>query len=98
MARYSKTKIKTNKPKEASVHDKKVLKYQTTLYDKIPVLDSDVQVTTQEGDRLDNLSMLFYKTPKYWWYIARANNLTSINVPAGLTLRIPISTEYAKGK
>ena len=98
MARYNKTKIKRNNPKVNSVHAHRAMKYNTTLYEKIPVLDSDIQITTQEGDRLDNISMTFYDTPRLWWYIARANNLTSINVPAGLDLRIPVSVNYAKGK
>ena len=98
MARYNKTKITRHKPKPSSVHSNRNMRYNTTLYEKIPVLDSDIQITTQEGDRLDNLSMTFYNTPKLWWYIARANNLNSINVPAGTNLRIPISTSYAQGK
>jgi nucleoid-associated protein YgaU len=43
------------------------------------------------GDRLDYISSAFYKTPKYWWLIARANNLTngSIAVQPGTRLFIP---------
>ena len=69
-----------------------------TIYPTIPISDNDQFVYPQDGDRLDNLSMTFYKTPSLWWYIAKANNLTDINVPTGTTLRIPISVDYAKGK
>ena len=46
----------------------------------------------QQGDRLDLLAQRFYKDASLWWYIARANNLKTMNVPAGTSLRIPILT------
>ena len=98
MGRYSKSKIGRHRSGKNNLNRKDVLSYKTTLYAKIPELDSDIQIITQDGDRLDNLSMTFYKTPSLWWYIAKANNLTDVNVPTGTTLRIPISVDYAKGK
>ena len=74
------------------------MKYNTTIYDKTFELDDDMYIITQEGDRLDNLSMVFYGNSKYWWYIAHVNNITTINVEAGLSLRIPSSVVNAKGK
>ena len=98
MARYKKTKIGRHKSKQNSTFESNVLSYRTTYYDKIPIRDDDVHVITQDGDRLDNMSMQFYNTPSLRWYIARANGLNAINVPAGTNLRIPSSIEYANGK
>ena len=51
----------------------------------------------QSGDRCDNLAQRFYGDSSLWWFIARVNNLKTMNIPAGTSLRIPISTENAKG-
>ena len=88
MSRYANTKINEK-------NNKKYLR--TTIYDKIPKSDSDIYVTTQYGDRLDLLAYQFYKDSSLWWYIARANNLNSVLVPENIQLRIPGSTQYAKG-
>ena len=45
-----------------------------------------------------NLSMVFYGSPQFWWFIAHTNNITTMNVDAGLTLRIPATVERAIGK
>ena len=72
-------------------------KYETTIYNKVPERNDDMYFIAQEGDRCDNLAQRFYKDPNLWWFIARANNLKTMNVPAGTSLRIPISTINAKG-
>ena len=74
------------------------MSYRTTIYEDTPEKDDDIYVTTQEGDRLDNLALTFYGSPQHWWFIAHVNNLTTINVEAGLTLRIPSSLSDARGK
>ena len=51
----------------------------------------------QDGDRCDNLATKFYGDVSLWWFIAKINNLTTMNIPAGTSLRIPISIEKAKG-
>ena len=89
MSRYANTKINEK-------NNKKYLR--TTIYDKIPKSDSDIYVTTQYGDRLDLLAYQFYKDSSLWWYIARANDLNTILIPANIQLRIPGSTQYAKGR
>jgi len=76
---------------------KKVNKYNTTIYKTVPERNDDIIVLTQEGDRLDNLAFQFYGDSSMWWFIAHVNRLNSLNVESGLTLRIPISTEYAIG-
>jgi hypothetical protein len=57
----------------------------------IPVEEVPFYYVSRQGDRLDTVSSAFYKTPKYWWFIARANNLVngSLAVPVGTRLYIP---------
>ncbi len=83
--RYDKTGIKTNNVTKRQ-------SFNTTIYPEIPNRDSDMFFIAQEGDRLDNLAQRFYKNASLWWYIARANNLKTMNVPAGTSLRIPYIT------
>ena len=70
----------------------------TTIYSSIPETDDDIYVITQEGDRLDLLANQFYGDVGLWWYIAKANKLTLMTLDAGITLRIPATTQYAIGK
>ena len=95
MSRYSNTKMtrKSLLPKQKN----NVLSYETTLYQRIHETNGDLHVIATEGDRLDNLAFQFYGDPNLWWYIAKANNLTAINVPAGKSLVIPASAEGAIG-
>ena len=95
MSRYSNTKItkKSLLPKQKKI----VSSYGTTLYQRIPETNGDLHVISTEGDRLDNLAFQFYGDPSLWWYIAKANNLTTLNVPAGKSLVIPASAEGAIG-
>jgi len=95
MSRYSNTKItkKSLLPKQKKI----VSSYGTTLYQRIPETNGDLHVISIEGDRLDNLAFQFYGDASLWWYIAKANNLTALNVPAGKSLIIPASAEGAIG-
>ena len=88
MSRYKNTKkqIKNNKSY-----------YATTVYKKIEEKNSDGYFIAQEGDRCDNLAYRFYNNTEYWWFIAKVNNLTTMNIPAGTKLRIPTSTRDAGG-
>ena len=88
MARYDNTlkKIKNKKPY-----------YTTTVYKKVIEKNSDSYFITQEGDRCDNLANRFYGNPQLWWFIARVNNLTTNNIPAGTSIRIPAITQDAEG-
>ena len=88
MARYRKTGISKKNNKNY---------YGTTIYKKIPEKDTDEYFIAQEGDRCDNLANRFYGNPNMWWFIARVNNLKTMNIPAGTSLRIPINTENATG-
>ena len=90
MPRYEHTKRSKDKKRNID-------KYETTIYNKVPERNDDMYFIAQEGDRCDNLAQRFYKDPNLWWFIARANNLKTMHVPAGTSLRIPISTIDAKG-
>ena len=90
MARYENTKRKITT-------DSKKTYYGTTIYNKVPERNDDMYFIAQEGDRCDNLANRFYKNPNLWWFIARVNNLKTNNIPAGTSLRIPITIENAKG-
>ena len=96
MSRYENTNIR----KKSLLPNKKnkIMSYGTTIYEKVPENNNDIYVITQEGDRLDNLAFQYYGDPKLWWYIATANQISTINVPQGISLRIPSSTNFAKGK
>ena len=89
MSRYKNSRIDTKKNKSY---------YKTTIFDKIPKSESDIYVITQYGDRLDLLAHQFYGDVSLWWYIARANDLNQLIVPENIQLRIPGSTQYAKGR
>ena len=69
----------------------------TTIYHGVPEEDTDMYFIAQEGDICDNLANRFYGNPNLWWFIAKVNNLTTMNIPVGTSLRIPISTEKARG-
>ena len=88
MSRYKNTK----KP----VKNKKSY-YATTIYKKVEEKNSDSYFITTEGDRCDNLANRFYGDAKLWWFIARVNNLTTNNIPAGTSIRIPANTQDAEG-
>ena len=88
MSRYNKTeKDKKNKKNY----------YLTTIYRKVDEKNSDSYFIATEGDRWDNLAQRFYGDSTLWWFIARVNNLTTNNIPAGTSLRIPVSTQAAEG-
>ena len=88
MPRYRTTQITTKNNRS---------KYNTTLYREIPENNSDILLITQEGDRLDSLASEYYGDPNLWWFIARVNNLKTMNLEGGLQIRIPISDKDAIG-
>jgi len=88
MARYKNTSIKKRNKKNY---------YQTTIYKEVEEKNTDLYFIAQEGDRCDNLANRFYGDSTLWWFIARVNNLSTNNIPAGTSLRIPTSTQDAEG-
>ena len=71
--------------------------YQTTIYKKVNEKNSDGYFIATEGDRCDNLANRFYGDSSLWWFIARVNNLTTNNIPAGTSIRIPTNLQNAEG-
>ena len=88
MSRYNKTR-KQRKNKKSY--------YTTTIYKKVEEKNTDGYFIATEGDRCDNLAQRFYGDSKLWWFIAKVNNLTTNNIPAGTSLRIPANTQDAEG-
>ena len=95
MSRYRFTKI--NKSKTSQDRPKSYPKYDTTIYQSVPERNNDIFVISTEGDRLDLLAQQFYGDQSLWWFIARVNNLTTNNIPAGTSIRIPATTQDAQG-
>ena len=91
MGRYSGTNIKKSSllPKQKKI----VNVYETTYYTTVNEKNDDLHLVSSEGDRLDNLAQEFYGDPHMWWYLAKANHLVDINIPAGTKLRIPANID-----
>ena len=97
--RYENTKHKRkimSRGSKSELYD--ITSNQTTIYSSIPKSDSDIYILTQPGDRLDNLAHKYYGNQNLWWYLAKANGLSFITLEAGVSLRIPATTQYAIGK
>ena len=64
----------------------------STKYPSIPINDSDIQILTDSGDRLDNLAFQFYGNTSYWIWIVLANpdkvRRDSYYITPGTQLRI----------
>ena len=88
MSRYENTKKQRKNNKDY---------YSTTVYKKVNEKNSDGYFIATEGDRCDNLAQRFYGDSSLWWFIARTNNLTTNNIPAGTSIRIPANTQDAEG-
>ena len=71
--------------------DKKFRKYDSTLYPKITLDDSDVYIITNIGDRLDMIASRYYNDVNLWWIKAQANHIGkgTLNIIPGSQLRIP---------
>lgn len=65
--------------------------YKPKIYPNIPLMDTDVYVATETGDRLDTLAHQFYGDSTLGWIIASANNIhnASFGLIDGTVLRIP---------
>jgi len=71
-------------------------KFKTTFIPYIDKSDNDIYVITDPSDRLDLLANQFYNDSTGWPIIATANNLGqgTLNVEAGIQIRIPDPTKY----
>tara|TARA_R100000152_G_C6758281_1_gene182152 strand:+ start:506 stop:775 length:270 start_codon:yes stop_codon:yes gene_type:complete len=88
MSRYQKTKKRKKNKKN---------RYLTTIYNEVKEKNTDGYFIAQEGDRCDSLASRFYGDSSLWWFIARVNNLTTNNIPAGTSIRVPSNTKDAEG-
>lgn len=72
-------------------YTKNIPYYETALLQTVPPESVPFYYTAQFGERLDNISNKFYKTPSNWWIIAKANNLANgtVAVTPGTKLFIP---------
>ena len=67
-------------------------RYRTTKYPEVPLVESDIYVYANTGDRFDSLAQQYYNNSSYWWIISIANdNLlqNSLTPPVGSQIRIP---------
>ena len=66
-------------------------RYETMLYPEFPPKITDKYIIAKRLDRLDLLANEWYNDSRYWWVIAKANNLTggTFRVEPGTRLRIP---------
>lgn len=93
--RYGGTYIVQNAKKvESDGIIKYVRRLSTVFYPNFNKAE-DTQILSQEGDRLDILAKEYYDDESLWFVIAKANNLGkgSLDVPAGLIIRIPYYQE-----
>ena len=67
-------------------------RYKTAHYPGFPKQQTDLYIISREQDRLDSLSNEFYEDPRYWWILAKVNNLGkgTLDVPMGIQIRIPM--------
>ena len=99
MGRYENT-TRSKKDLNSVYHNRagNITKHNTTIYQENEERNSDIFIITQHGDRLDLLADQFYGDSSLWWFIARANNIKTMNLKAGVSLRIPVSIEDAQGE
>lgn len=95
--RYANTNIVINAKKiESDGNEKYVRRLQTIFYPNFSSIEA-TRILSQEGDRLDLLAKEFYGDETLWFVIAKVNNIGkgSLNVPAGLIIKIPYYAEEA---
>ena len=88
-SRYEDVALITSKTISNRKKDKNVITYSTPIYETIPEDNSDSYIITQAGDRLDNLASLWYGDSSKWWFIAHVNNINTMTIEPGTSLRIP---------
>ena len=84
------------------IQDNNEIFHETYNNYKIPESSSDKYVTVNNAteNRLDIISVRYYRSPIMWWVIALANNIIDpfTEIPAGTVLRIPAMTSiYESG-
>ena len=72
-------------------------KLSTIQYPKIVSKNSDIIYRSKESDTYSGLAYRFYKDASLWWFIAQTNNISTMNVPGGTSLRISFNTSFMNG-
>jgi nucleoid-associated protein YgaU len=91
MNRYRDAKLIPNANRiDSDGKESKVRRISTIMYPEF-FTGSDTRIISQDGDRLDVLAKEFYGDERYWFVIARANNLGkgSMHIPPGEIILIP---------
>ena len=83
MNRYESTKTIKNQDS--------ISRLETATYPKFDRKEDDIYIITRKLERLDLLANEYYEDSRFWWVIARANNLGkgTLTIPAGQQIRIP---------
>ena len=90
VSRYSNLNKRIKRKKDNSNRVRKIYKsYKTPYYSRTELSNSDMYFITQEGDRLDKLALQFYGDSNLWWYIGKVNHIKTMNLEAGIRIRIP---------
>ena len=68
-----------------------IKRYETATYPKFERKETDIYIISRKLERLDLLAERYYDDSRFWWVIARANNLGkgTLTIPAGKQIRIP---------
>ena len=84
MNRYESTQI-------ISGSNSTIKRLETTTYPEFERREDDIYIISRKLERLDLLADRYYDDSRFWWVIARANNLGkgSLSIPAGKQIRIP---------
>jgi len=96
MNRYEKTTIIPKSKKiDSQGNETYVRRRSTVLYPSFLKSGNGTTIISQQGDRLDLLAKEFYGDQRFWFVIARANNLGkgSLVIPTGVPIIIPYENE-----
>jgi hypothetical protein len=89
------TIVNNSKKIESDGNIKYIRRLSSVLYPNFETSET-TKILSQEGDRLDLLAKEFYGDETLWFVIAKTNNLGkgSLDVPAGIIVKIPLYEEY----
>jgi nucleoid-associated protein YgaU len=95
-SRYDQTSIITNAKKINPDGTERTVRRLSSLFYPEFTRMQDVQIISQQGDRLDLLALEYYSDETLWYVIARANGLGkgTLLIPPGTVIRIPYYDEY----
>jgi nucleoid-associated protein YgaU len=95
-SRYDGCSIINNSKKiDSEGNTKRIRRLSSVMYSDY-ANNKDVQIVSQQGDRLDTLALEYFGDETLWYVIAKVNNLGkgSLTIPPGKIIRIPYYDEY----